>query len=379
MRIAVLGIRGIPANYGGYETFAEHLAPELAARGHDVTVYGRSHFIDVPSGEYRGVRIVTLPTIRTKHLDTPVHTLLCCFHALGQHYDAILACNAANAIFLVIPRAFGIPVALNVDGIERLRKKWGRAGRAWYWLGEYLATKVPSAIVADADVVQDYYAERWHADSVMIPYGADTTPAEGRAALERLGLEPRGYVLVVTRLEPENNPDLVMRAFSEIDTDKRLVVVGDAPYATDYKRELVELASRDERIIMTGFLFGDDYRELQTNAACYVQATEVGGTHPALLEGMAMGGLVVVNGTPENLEVTGDAGLAYEPGDVDSLAECLRRVLTDPEQFEPLRAQARDRIAEKYSWDAVVTQYEELLGGLARERTGRRRRSGERA
>lgn len=368
MRLAVVGIRGIPANYGGFETFAEHLAPELAARGHDVTVYGRSHFVNCPSGEYRGVRIVTLPTIRTKHLDTPVHTLVSCLHALGQHYDVVLACNAANALFLAILRIAGVPVVLNVDGIERLRKKWGRAGKAWYWVSEFLATKIPSAIVADAGVVQKYYADRWRADSVMIPYGADIAPATDQSTLVRLGLCPREYVLVVTRLEPENNPDLVIRAFSQLETSKRLVVVGDAPYATEYKQRLREYASRDSRVLMTGFLFGEDYRQLQTYAACYVQATEVGGTHPALIEGMALGGVVIANGTPENIEVLHGAGLTYERGNVDSLAECLRCALSDELDRKSLRARARARIREAYSWSAVVSQYEQLLQTLSRSK-----------
>src|SRR5205814_704527 len=150
MRIAILGTRGIPANYGGFETFAEELSTRLAARGHDVTVYGRSNNIRFPGKIYKGVKLAILPPIGTKHLDTVAHTFLSVLHAFPKRFDCILMCNAANAVFAVVPRLRATPVALNVDGIERLRKKWGPAGRAYYRISEYLATVIPNVIVTDA-------------------------------------------------------------------------------------------------------------------------------------------------------------------------------------------------------------------------------------
>src|SRR3954452_10636948 len=159
MRIALLGTRGIPANYGGFETFAEELSTRLAARGHDVTVYGRSNNIRHAQPTYKGVQLAILPTIGTKHLDTVAHTLLSVLHVLRRRFDCILVCNAANALFCLIPRSAGTPVALNVDGIERLRKKWGKIARAYYRCSEWLATMIPNVIVADAKVIRDYYAK----------------------------------------------------------------------------------------------------------------------------------------------------------------------------------------------------------------------------
>src|SRR5215472_8272250 len=150
MKLAILGTRGIPANYGGFETFAEELGTRLASRGHDVTVYGRSNNIRYPHNTYNGVRLTILPTIGTKHLDTVAHTLLSVLHAMTQRFDCVLMCNAANAVFCIVPRLTRTPVVLNVDGIERLRKKWGPAGRAYYRLSEYLATIIPNVIVTDA-------------------------------------------------------------------------------------------------------------------------------------------------------------------------------------------------------------------------------------
>src|SRR5437879_4437162 len=193
MKLAILGTRGIPANYGGFETFAEELATRLAARGHDVTVYGRSNNVRHSQRIYKGVKLTVLPTIGTKYLDTVAHTFLSVFHALPSRFDAILICNAANALFAMVPRLAMTPVVLNVDGIERLRKKWGPVGRAYYRLSEYLATVIPNVIVTDARVIQEYYLERYRQRSIMIAYGANCRRTETRAALNQIGVQPREY------------------------------------------------------------------------------------------------------------------------------------------------------------------------------------------
>lgn len=366
MKIAIMGIRGIPANYGGFETFAEELSTRLVERGHDVWVYCRTNNVTYPGAVYRGVHLVKLPTIGTKYLDTIAHTFLSVWHGAFRRYDAILVCNAANAIFCVVPRLFGEPVVLNVDGIERLRKKWGPAGRAWYRVGERLATIVPNRMISDAGVIQRYYLDTYGADSVMIPYGASTERVETTEVLRDLGVEPDAYVLYVSRLEPENNAHLVIEAFANVTTRMKLVIVGDAPYASDYKAQIIELASKDPRVILAGFVFGDGYRELQSHAAAYVQATEVGGTHPALIEAMGAGNMVLANGTPENVEVLGDAGMLFEPGSSVDLSARLREVLDDPEKRSRFGRLAAERVESTYSWEAVTAAYEQLFESVRR-------------
>ncbi len=362
MKIAILGTRGIPANYGGFETFAEECGARLAARGHHVTVYGRSHYVPRGLRRHREVQLVVLPTLPWKYTDTVVHTFLAVIHALFQRFDAILICNAANSIFAWIPRMFGTPVAVNVDGVERLRRKWGPAGRAYYRISEYLSTKLPTAIVTDARVIEDYYRNRYAASSVFIPYGADTTRAESRTVLDRLALESGEYFLFVSRLEPENNAHLVVQAFERVRTTRRLLIVGDAPYAEDYIHRLK--STRDTRILFPGAIYGQGYRELQTHAFCYIHATEVGGTHPALVEAMALGNIVVANGTPENAEVLGDTGMLFRRNDPDDLARILQDITENPQKFDALRGAARARAQAQYSWEHVVTQYEELFASL---------------
>lgn len=362
MRIAILGTRGVPANYGGFETFAEHLSTRLVARGHDVTVYCRAHYVSPRQIEFQGVRLKVLPTIRHKYLDTVIHTFLSALHAVPARYDAALICNAANAPFASILRLGGIPVALNVDGLEHKRKKWNWIGRKYYLMAERLATMLPTETVTDAKVIQEYYLARHKAVSTMIAYGAEVERRPD-PLVRRWRVEPNRYVLYVSRLEPENNAHLVIEAFKRVRTAHKLVVVGDAPYARDYISELKAAARGDKRIVFTGFVFGRDYRALQQNAYCYVHATEVGGTHPALLEAMGFGNCVLTLAAPENIEAIGDAGIAY--ADENDLAEKLQRVLRDGSLVQSYRHRAQARVQDAYEWDFVVDQYENLFARMA--------------
>lgn len=359
MKIAILGTRGIPANYGGFETFAEECGAGLAARGHDVTVYCRSHYVSRRQRRYRDVSLVVLPTLRWKYTDTVIHTFFSVMHALFRRYDVILICNAANSVFAWIPRLAGTPVALNVDGIERLRRKWNRAGRAYYRACEYLSVWLPNATVTDARVIQHYYRERYGADSEFIAYGTWAGKTTTRACLDRLGLTAGGYFLYVSRLEPENNAHLVVGAYKDVRTAKPLVVVGDAPYSMEYIKALKSTA--DSRVLFPGAIYGDGYRELLAHAFCYVHATEVGGTHPALIEAMGQGNLVLANGTPENAEALGDAGLLYAKNDAGDLARQLQQIVDSPERYAHLRQKALERARTEYCWDNVVSRYEQLF------------------
>jgi len=362
MRIAILGTRGVPANYGGFETFAEHLSTRLVTRGHDVTVYCRAHYVSPRQIEFQGVRLKVLPTIRHKYFDTVIHTFLSALHAVPQRYDAALICNAANAPFASILRAGGTPVALNVDGLEHKRKKWNWIARRYYLMAERLATILPNETVTDAKVIQDYYLAQHRAVSTMIAYGAEVE-RKVDPSVRRWRVEPNRYVLYVSRLEPENNAHLVVEAFKRVRTGHKLLIVGDAPYARDYINDLKARARRDKRIVFTGFVFGRDYRVLQQNAYCYVHATEVGGTHPALLEAMGFGNCVLTLAAPENIEAIGDAGIAY--ADETDLTEKLQRVLRDGSLVHAYRSRAQARVKEAYDWDYVVGQYEELFAKMA--------------
>jgi glycosyltransferase involved in cell wall biosynthesis len=370
MRIAILGTRGIPASYGGFETFAEHLSTRLVARGHDVTVYCRSHYVSPRQLEYHGVRLKVLPTVRHKYFDTVVHTFLSALDAAPRRFDVALICNAANAPFSSILRLTGTPVAINVDGLEHKRKKWGSLARRYYRMAEYLSTVLPNEMITDAQVIKDYYLAHHKSPSTMIAYGSEVERRPDRETVRKWRVEPNRYVLYVSRLEPENNARLVIEAFKKVRSAYRLLIVGDAPYAEQYINDLKARARGDKRIIFTGFVFGQDYRALQQNAYCYVHATEVGGTHPALLEAMGYGNCVLTLATPENMEVVGEAGIPYV--DEFDLAEKLQRVLRDGSLVQAYRNRAQLRVQTNYDWEKVVDEYEQLFARMSGQRvTGR--------
>ena len=383
LRVVICGIRGIPACYGGFETFAEELSFRLCQRGHQVTVYGRSNHIKQPLEEYRGVKIRLLPAPRHKYLETPLHTLLCLFDLRWKKTDVVLVCNAANSPFIWLARVFKQRVVVNVDGIERMRAKWNFLGRWWYRLGEVCSVLFANRLVADADVIRQYYLQHYNCDSVVIRYGHRECPAdvlqqklessgklgflEGRAIYSQLGLIPGEYLLYVSRLEPENNAHIVIEAYNRLEAELKskrpLVIVGDAPYAREYIEKLKNLAQNN--VIFAGYRFGDDYRDLQLGAYAYIQATEVGGTHPALVEAFGFANCVIANDTAENKEVVGSAGLLYAKNDAADLARRLTSVLTDERLVAELRNKAVIRAKEHFSWEKITNLYEQLFFDLA--------------
>jgi glycosyltransferase involved in cell wall biosynthesis len=357
--VAILGTRGIPANYGGFETFAERLALYLVGQGVPVTVYCRKHHATA-GREWRGIRLVTLPTISSKYLDTVVHTFLSVVHLITRsRIRDVIVCNAANAPALPLLRLTGRRVVMNVDGLEWRRGKWGIAGRSWYRLGEWLSVRWSSALVTDAEEVRTYYRVRHDTDSVMIPYGADLLE-RGLSLPADLGAEPDGYFLYVSRWERENNPLLVARGHEAAGTATGLVMLGHATYDDELETDVRAAAA--ETAILPGSVFGEVYTALQSNARAYIHATEVGGTHPALIEAMGAGNLCLVLDTPENREVAGpEAWFFADEAELVTLLKAADRL--EATQLEALRAATRARAAELYSWQTVGAAYLELLTG----------------
>jgi glycosyltransferase involved in cell wall biosynthesis len=367
MKIAIVGTRGIPARYGGFETFAEQLATRLVEHGHEVVVYCRPQFVSSQDCIDSRIRRVILPTIPRKYFDTVVHSFLSILHVLSADVDVVLLCNVANSPLAWIPRLARKPTVLNVDGLDRKRKKWNAFGRGYLLLCEFLALFTPTHIVTDAEVIQRYYLQRYGKRSIMISYGAEVSSR---------GEEPEGfdfpkgrYILYVSRLEPENNPELVIRAYSRLKTDWPLVLVGGNPYDGNYLRFLKSIAS--PRVIFTGPIYSSGYWALQRNAGVYVYASEVGGTHPGLLEAMAARNCVLFLDTPENRETVAGAGVPFTAS-VEDLAEKMKYALTQGQPWrEQLGSLAASRTQDCYSWDRVTAEYEELFSSiLAGRRSG---------
>lgn len=356
----MLGTRGIPASYSGFETCVEELGRRLVERGHQVTVYCRSHHIKIKDPTYRGMRLVRLSTIRNKYLDTIVHAFLSSIHACFQEFDVTLYFIVGNSLVTFIPRMAGKKVVLNVDGLDWEREKWPYLAKKYIQFAEYLATLFPHTMITDSLVIQDYYRRTYGKDSTYIAYGADVETVPSGEYLQRYGLRERGYILFVGRLVPENCAHHLVKAFEGLETDLKCIIVGDAPYAEEYIASLK--STENPNIIFTGYLFGQGYRELSSHAYLFVETSEVGGTHPALLEAMAFGNCVIVNDTPQNLEVIGGAGLSYDGSlGAPSLRQQLEGLISNPALVEDYRRRALDGVRKHYSWDRVTDQYESLF------------------
>ena len=359
MKIAIVGTRGIPNRYGGFERFAEQISSRFADHGHDVTVYCRRAFTSPDDVYDRRVKRVIVPSLHQKHLDTWVSTFFAAIHVAFSNNDIVLLCNVANSPFAYIPRLFGKPVVLNVDGLDRKREKWAGLGAQVLHFCEWMSSFSSSQLVTDAKAIHDYYLSKYKSESAVIGYGSEM-PA-GDYNLNGLNLEPGRYVLYVSRLEPENNPDLVLRSWQHVRSDWPLVMVGDNPYDTGYIDRLKALG--DERVRFTGAIYGDGYWALQKHAGVFVFACEIGGVHPALIEAMAAGNPVLYLDTPENVETAGDAAIRYDKSETE-LAEKLQALLDHAGTREQLATRAKQRADALYRWEAIANKYERLFATL---------------
>lgn len=370
MRIGFFGSRGIPACYSGFETFVEQLAVRLVQRGHAVTVYNRVPFNPYREKEYRGVRIVHLPTLRTKATDTIVHTALSVLHSLGCRYDIAYFCGVGNALLSLLPRVRGQKTALNVDGADFAREKWSGLARWWLHRSESWAARLGNVVIADNGAIQRRYRDLYGIEARLIPYGANVvTDDPGADFLARYGLRSKEYFLYVSRLTPENAADLAIEAHFQSQVALPLVVVGDAPYQADYIARLKGLAARSSRVHLTGYLFGRAYQQISYHARAFILPTAIDATRPVLLDQMGFGNCVIVRNTPGNIEVIADAGLSFEhENPVASLAAVLRRVVDQPEWAAQCGRRAQERVARFYDWEVITSRYEALFSELTGSR-----------
>jgi glycosyltransferase involved in cell wall biosynthesis len=330
-----------------------------------VTVYCRPHVVDPSIRSWKGAELVHLPTLRNKYLDTFAHTLLAAMHAARRapRPDVALFFIAGNSPLCLITRSAGIPTVINVDGLDSDRRKWNRFAKAYLRTAERLSPRLATRAMTDSHAVAGIYEQRYGRAIGVVPYGAELPDEVRSGVLEHLGIESRRYVLFVGRLEPENNPHLLVEAWARIPSSvtrgMKLVVVGGAPYASEYINRVRR--SADPRVIFPGYIFGPGYWQLQKNAYLFCAPTEVGGTHPVILEALAAANCVLVNDYKPNAETVGDAGVYFSGSEgTPDLARQLERLLREPETVEDYRRRALER-ARLYSWDAVASAYEEML------------------
>jgi glycosyltransferase involved in cell wall biosynthesis len=360
--IAILGTRGIPARYGGFETFAERLAIGLVERGSEVTVYcERSIATDDLPSSYRGVRLVHLAAPRAGPFTTIIFDLVCLWHARRGH-DVVYMLGYGAAPFCWIPRWFGgARIWINVDGIEWRRAKWNWFGRTYLRLMERWATRVADLVVADAQAIHAHLVASYRRlpQVAVVPYGTDLVREAPVAPLARFGLAPGGYYLVVARLEPENHVRELVEGFLASRCDAPLVVVGSKDSPTPYVRAL--LALQGERVRFVGGVYeSETLVALRYHARAYLHGHSVGGTNPSLLEAMGCGNLIIAHDNPFNREVLGDGARFFAAAaDVPAAIDWVESF--DAAAHAATGERMRDRAAAEYSWDRIVACYENML------------------
>ncbi|MGY1854935.1 DUF1972 domain-containing protein [Modestobacter sp. SYSU DS0290] len=374
LRIALVGTRGVPARYGGFETAVEEVGRRLADAGHDVVVYCRTAADQPRPATHLGMRLVHLPALRRRSLETLSHTGLSVAHLLAHRVDAAVVFNAANAPWLPLLRAARIPVATHVDGLEWQRAKWGGVGKRYYRVVEALSVRWSDALIADAQGIADYYRDEFSAPTEQIAYGAPKLDDPAADKLAAAGLTPGGFHLVVARFEPENHVDVIVDGYRRSDARLPLVVVGSAPYADDYTRRVHALA--DDRVRFLGGVWDQELLDqLYRHCHTYLHGHSVGGTNPSLLRAIGAGAATIAYDVSFNREVLETSGQYFRTaGDV---AAALAAAEADVPGTRRRGKRAR-LLSVRYDWDHVAAAYEALCQRLAARDFPRSRPSGRR-
>jgi len=360
LKVAILGVRGIPACYGGFDTFIEELALRLSKSNDiELLIYCRSLYYKKRPKVINGIKLVYLPSPRTKALESLLHSFLSSVHVLSQKVDIVYFVDPANAPFCLILRLFRKTMIIHTDGLGWKRKKWSLMARRYYKFAEWLATKTAAALITDNPIMQEYYRNEYCTDSVYIPYGASNHAGINESLLNQYSLSKKGYLLVVARLEPENNTDLIIKGFNQSKTKLPLVIVGDSPYNPKHKEKLKEIS--DNRVHFVGHIFDQEkLNALYSNAYLYIHGHEVGGTNPSLLRAMNFGVAPVVIDVPFNRSVIADCGFifGYKSEELSSLIDYL---VNSPNEVSNKGNKAKERAEALFRWDFVIEKHKKLF------------------
>lgn len=364
----MLGMRGVPANYGGLETVAEEVGARMVERGHRVTAYSRAHNSPTDAREHRGIQRVVLPSVRQKHVDTPSHTVISGAHAMFHRSDVVHLFGVGNAPWLPLLRLAGKGTVISVDGMDWRRRKWGRVAKSFLERSSLFAIRASGACITDSREVARYYHDRFGREPHYIAHGVDTRTIHGRAALETYGLRDREYVLFVGRITPEKGLHHLIDAFGGLETDMQCVIVGDGSGDPSYWRSLEARAASDARIRLLGPVYGEATRELFAHAYVYVQPSEIEGTALSLVEAMGYRNCVLVSNIPENLETVGEAGLSFDISNaVTSLRQRLGELLASPQTVDERRNISLAFARREYDWEQVANAHEDLYYSVSRQ------------
>lgn len=357
LRIAFIGGRGVVSKYSGIETYYEEIGKRLTGMGHDVTAYCRTYFTP-PTTKHNGMQVVRVPTIRSKHLETVVHTFLSTLHVLMKPCDVVHYHALGPALFSFVPRLAGKKTIVTVQGLDWQRKKWGRIASAVLRLGERAAVSLPTRTMVVSRVLQRHYKAAHGAETSYVPNGGVLREHRLPDLIFDWGLEPLRYILFLGRFSPEKGCHLLVEAYERLNTDVKLVMAGASSYCDDYSRQLQTHAS--DRIKMLDWVSGEALDELLTNAMVFVLPSDIEGLSLALLDAMGAGVCALSSDVAENREALGDAGFTFRRGDAADLADRLRFLIANPAVREAAGRAAKLRVREHYQWSQVSLEVERV-------------------
>ncbi len=363
MRIAMLGQKGIPATYGGIERHVEELTTRLVDRGHDVTVYCRPYYTKI-KGDYRGVHLATIPSVRTKHLDTASHCALAIPHILAKGYDIVHFHALGPSLFANLPGLRGTKTVVTVHGLDWQREKWGTLATWVLRRCEHTSIFYPNKTIVVSKALRDYFSQHYGKTVTYIPNGTVLPHVRKAEKIQAMGLEPGKYVLFVGRLVPEKGCHYLLDAYRQLDTDMELVIAGGTSFSSEYVDKLHAMAG--DRVRFLGYVYGDVLDELYSNAKIFVLPSDLEGLPIALLEAMSFGNCCLTSDIPENLEVIGDCGATFKKGDAADLAGKLKGLFENPERCEAMGTRARRHVLETYDWDGVTLHTEAIYYTMLR-------------
>ena len=368
IKISIIGTRGYPYVYSGYETFVKQLSERLVIKDCHVTVYCHKGLFKIRQKEIKGIKLVYVPTIETKILSQPIHSFLSIIHACFSNTDVVLVVNSANGPFGLLTKLFKVPTAINVDGLEWLRPKWKGLGSIYFKWASKMATLFYDQIINDSDEMRKVYLDLFKRDSKVIAYGADIRKSINSDLITTWDIKKREYYLVIGRLIPDNNADLIIKGFLKSSSNKKLVIVGDVPYKDAYASNLKKI--NDKRLVFTGYVKDQDLlAELYHNCYVYVHGHEFGGTNPAMIKAMAYGCAILALDTVFNKEMLQKAkyGLFFKK-EFLSITEMINHCEKENILMDKFRKESVNGIIKKYNWDFVTSEYLKVFKSLVSQR-----------
>lgn len=364
MKVAIIGTRGYPYVYGGFETFVKELGERLVKKGIEVHVYCQRDLFEEKPRKVNGIYLHYIPTVPARSLNQVIHSFLSIIHATCSAADIILVVNLAAGPMGWIPKIAGKKTMINVDGLEWLRPKWKGPGAMYFKFAAKLATRLYDVIITDAEAMRAVYLREFNTDSTVIAYGAPAFKKAEQSLLSRFNLKPDEYYLIVGRLIPDNNADLIVKAFSETASARKLVIVGDVPYRDKYAEDLKKYQGNN--IYFTGYVRdSNELMALYQNCFVYIHGHKYGGTNPAMLKAMSNNCAILALNTIFNREMlqNGEFGVFFDESQ-QSVIEQMNKLESEPMLVQSLKDKVSNGLTDKYNWESVTESYHSVMNDL---------------